>query len=310
MRISVIIPTKNRREDLLTTLYSIVQQSRPPEEVIVVDQSREDCEKEVLELFKQGEKSNLIYIWNRDIPGPAAARTAGFNKSNGDIIFFVDDDVTLEKDCIENLLYSYETNPHLGGIGGADTQRADWSLLWLLGKSLFTCGPFSLRENGWFFTGWIPHYFHDKLNEPYPSQWLFEGIMSFKRHVVEEIKFDKQLTGHVFIAGTDFNYRASQKYTLAIDPRVKGYHRGGTVALYDMKEDHRKRVSGEWYFFGKNIKKTPLNCLFFTWRLFGSLLVALLISIRRGSLDPLRGFWAGMESGATQYRKAFSRSSG
>ena len=308
MQLSVIIPTKNRKEDLLITLRSIIQQSRPPEEIIIVDQSQEACKDEILELFaSSGNKSNLMYLWERDISGAGAARDAGFKRSSGEIVFFVDDDVTLEKDCIENLLHSYETNPHLGGIGGVDTERANWSLLWLLGKSLFTCGPFSLKKDGWFFTGWIPHYFHKRLTSPYPSRWLVEGIMSFKRHLVAEIGFDKQLTGHVFVHGIDFNYRASQKYPLAIDPKVKGYHRGGMVALYDMKGDHHKRVSGEWYFFGKNIKKTPLNCLFFAWRLFGSLLVALLISIHHGSVDPLRGFLSGMKSGSVQYRKVFSK---
>ena len=132
--------------------------------------------------------------------------------------------------------------------------------------------------------------------------------MSFRRHVVEEVGFDKQLVGHVFMDDIDFTFRASKKYPLAIDPGVKGYHRGGMVALYNRKEDHEKRVSGEWYFFGKHVKKNLLNNFFFAWRLFGSLLVALAISLRYGSLDPLRGFLNGMRIGATQYRKFFRRS--
>lgn len=308
MRISVIIPTKSRKEDLMTTLHSVIQQSRPPEEIIIVDQGQESCKEKILELLKaNGNKSDLVYLWDRDIPGPAAARTAGFKKSSGEIVFFVDDDVSLYGDCIENLLHSYETNPLLDGIGGADTERTNRNILWLLAKSLFTCGPFSSKKGGWFFTGWVPHYFHNRLTAPYPSRWLFEGMMSFKKHVVEEIGFDKQLTGHVFVAGVDFNFRASKKYCLAIDPRVKGYHRGGKVALYNTKQDHEKRVAGLWYFFRKNIEKTPQNILFFAWRLLGSLLVALATSLRFDSLDPLRGFLAGMRIGATQYRKVLPK---
>jgi glycosyltransferase involved in cell wall biosynthesis len=306
MRISIIIPTKNRKEDLLVTLQSIVAQSRPPEEIIIVDQSLESCEGEIEGLFfPVKDTAKVVYIWDRNVPGPAMARTKGFENSSGEIVFFVDDDVTLEGDCIERLLQTYETNPHIDGIGGVDTRIATQNLLWLMAKSLFTCGPFSLKKGGWFFTGWAPSYFHNRLTTPYPSQWLFEGIMSFRRYVVKDVGFDKKLTGHVFIAGIDFNYRASKKYLLVIDPKVKGYHRGGMVSLYNMKQDHEKRVSGEWYFFRKNIQGTTLNTLFFAWRLLGSLLVASAISLYYGSLDPLRGFWSGMKIGATRYRRVF-----
>lgn len=104
----------------------------------------------------------------------------------------------------------------------------------------------------------------------------------------------------------DFTFRASKKYPLAIDPKVKGYHRGGMVALYNMRGDHERRVSGEWYFFGKNIEKTLPNILFFAWRLLGSLLVSLAVSLRHNTVDPIRGFLTGMENGTILYRR-FSR---
>ena len=68
MGISIIIPTKNRKEDLLITLRSIIQQSRLPEEIVIVDQSRKDCKEEILELLRvNGSKLDLIYVWDRDI---------------------------------------------------------------------------------------------------------------------------------------------------------------------------------------------------------------------------------------------------
>jgi len=308
VRISVIIPTKNRKEDLLTTLRSIIQQTHGPEEVIIIDQSEEDCKEDILGLFKTArDKPDLTYVWDKSISGLTEARAKGFKESRGEVVFFIDDDITLEKDCIKNLVQTYQANPHLGGIGGVDTSWKDKSLFWLLVGSLFSCGPFALRKGGWFFTGWIPHYFHNRLTAPYPSRWLLGGLMSFRRQVVEDIGFDEQLAGHGFADGKDLTFRASERYSLALDPTVKCYHRGGTVALYNLKQDHEKRVSGEWYFFRKNIDNTPLNTLFFIWRMFGSLLVALLESIHYGSLDPLRGFWTGTQAGAVQCRKVFPR---
>lgn len=307
MRISIIIPTKNRQQDLMITLRSLIQQSRPAEEVIIIDQSQESCKKEILELFKaDGNKSDLIYLWDKDISGLAVARTIGLMKSIGEIVFFLDDDITLEENCIENLLRTYDENPHIGGIGGVDTSWINKSLLLLLIRTVFTCGPFSGKKGGWFFTGWIPHYFHNRLTKPFPSWWFLGGMMSFRRYVLEEIGFDKQLQGHDFVGPIDLTFRASEKYYLVIAPRVKGYHRGGLVALYNIKEDYEKRVSGDWYFFRKNIKKTPLNILLFAWSHFGRLSGTIAASLFCGSLDPLRGYLAGMKIGATQYRKVFS----
>ncbi|MFN3467695.1 MAG: glycosyltransferase, partial [Candidatus Brocadiales bacterium] len=231
----------------------------------------------------------------------------GFKKSSGEIVFFLDDDITMDRNCIRNLLQTYQENSHLDGIGGVDTSCEKRNLFWLLLSSLFSCGPFSLRKGGWFFTGWVPHYYHNKLTALYPSRWLLGGIMSFKRHVVEEVGFDEQLNGHSFADGKDCTFRASKRHNLVIDPKVKGYHRGGMVALYNMRQDHEKRVSGEWYFFRKNIEITPMNVLFFIWRIFGSLLVALFDSVVYGSLDPLRGFLMGMRIGATNYNKIFPK---
>ncbi|HHT9118160.1 MAG TPA: hypothetical protein ACFYD1_05980, partial [Candidatus Hypogeohydataceae bacterium YC38] len=117
---------------------------------------------------------------------------------------------------------------------------------------------------------------------------------------------DKQLAGHVFMDDIDFTFRASGKYPLAIAPTVKGYHRGGKVALYNVKEDYEKRISGDWYFFGKHIKKTPLNILFFMWSHLGRFSGTIVASLLCGSLDPWRGYLAGTKIGAKQYRDTFS----
>ena len=42
MLISVIIPTKNRPNDLLAAIKSIVDQNRIPDQIVVIDQSEGD----------------------------------------------------------------------------------------------------------------------------------------------------------------------------------------------------------------------------------------------------------------------------
>lgn len=49
--ISILMPTKDRIEELLETLDSITGQEHPPEEVVIIDQSAEDCELLVATLY-------------------------------------------------------------------------------------------------------------------------------------------------------------------------------------------------------------------------------------------------------------------
>lgn len=100
--ISVIIPTFNRKALLAETLDSILQQTLPASEIIVVDDHSTDG---TLEFLKE-KYSQVIGVSNKG-KGPGAARNTGFKVSTGRYVkFFDSDDLmthnTLEAQC--NLL--------------------------------------------------------------------------------------------------------------------------------------------------------------------------------------------------------------
>jgi len=87
MQISTVIPAYNRADLIGETLRSIVSQTRPPMEVIVVDDGSADGTPEVVESF--GGPVRLVRQANA---GAGAARNAGFALARGDIIHFMDSD--------------------------------------------------------------------------------------------------------------------------------------------------------------------------------------------------------------------------
>jgi glycosyltransferase involved in cell wall biosynthesis len=90
-RISVIIPAFNRVLLLQHTLRSLVSQTWPAFEIIVVDDGSTDGTAEMAEKF--GHPVRVIRQHNQ---GPAAARNRGFYESSGDYIHFFDsDDIAL-----------------------------------------------------------------------------------------------------------------------------------------------------------------------------------------------------------------------
>lgn len=86
LRISVIIPVYNRAAMLREALRSVEGQSRPPDEIIVVDDGSTDESGEAALEF---EGVSLIQQPNRGI---SAARNAGIAKALGDLVAFLDSD--------------------------------------------------------------------------------------------------------------------------------------------------------------------------------------------------------------------------
>ena len=92
-KISVVIPTYNREKLVSNAINSVLQQTLPVSEIIVVDDGSVDGTKEVLSDF--GDK--IVYIYQEN-GGIAAARNTGIRAATGDWIAFLDsDDIWVEE---------------------------------------------------------------------------------------------------------------------------------------------------------------------------------------------------------------------
>ena len=87
MKISVIIPTWNRSSYLARALESVLAQSIPPHEVIVVDDGSTDDTREII---KQ-QFSNVRYLYQEN-RGVSSARNTGIGAAGGDWIALLDSD--------------------------------------------------------------------------------------------------------------------------------------------------------------------------------------------------------------------------
>ena len=92
-KVSVIIPTYNRKEILAKTLdYLMVQDySKDQYEIIVIDDGSTDATQEMVK-SKMERGVNLRYLYQKQ-RGPHFARNLGIEKARGEIIIFVDSDI-------------------------------------------------------------------------------------------------------------------------------------------------------------------------------------------------------------------------
>lgn len=87
MRVAAVIPTYNRAHLIRRSIKSVLSQTRPVDEVIVVDDGSIDSTRDVVSEF--GERVHYIYQENR---GVTAARNRGVAASTSDWIAFLDSD--------------------------------------------------------------------------------------------------------------------------------------------------------------------------------------------------------------------------
>ena len=86
--VSVVIPTKNRKEFLLRAARSALAQTFAPKEVIVVDDGSEDGTPEAVRDLGDPR----VILLSSSAPGTAHARNTGIEAARGDLIAFLDDD--------------------------------------------------------------------------------------------------------------------------------------------------------------------------------------------------------------------------
>lgn len=95
MKVSVIIPTYNEEKVIGECLKSLSKQTYKEMEVIVVDDGSTDKTADVI---------STIHLLRQKHEGPGAARNLGAKHTKGDILVFVDADMTFEPDFIKKLV--------------------------------------------------------------------------------------------------------------------------------------------------------------------------------------------------------------
>ena len=109
-RLSVVITCHNYGTLLPGCLESVLSQSLPPDEVIVVD----DASNEDIQAIVDNYKSAGVRFLRVDYRHPIAARRAGFEISSGEILCFVDGDDQLGEDYFRNGLPCFASSPNIG----------------------------------------------------------------------------------------------------------------------------------------------------------------------------------------------------
>ena len=108
MKISVIIPTYNRKKTLARAIQSVINQSFSPFEILIIDDGSNDGTEE----WGKANFQNIKYIYQNN-HGVSSARNIGIENAYGDWVAFLDwDDEWLPNKLYEQVK-SIESNPKM-----------------------------------------------------------------------------------------------------------------------------------------------------------------------------------------------------
>ena len=122
--ISVVIPTYGREAVLCNTIQNVLEQTYPAFELIIVDQtsSHEPATTDFLASLAANPQVSLYTVAWASLP---AARNYAVERSHGDIILFLDDDVELPQGFLAAHAHNYQTQPEVGAVAGGPPCRIE-----------------------------------------------------------------------------------------------------------------------------------------------------------------------------------------
>lgn len=116
--ISIIVPIYNVQDYLIRCVDSLLQQSYPNIEILLVDDGSSDKSGEIADSFKI--KDPRIVVIHKKNGGLSDARNAGLSVASGDYIGFVDSDDYVDKRMYEELLKAFNTHNNVDFVSGID----------------------------------------------------------------------------------------------------------------------------------------------------------------------------------------------
>jgi len=174
MDITVVLCTYNRCKSLLTALNSAAASVLPQSvewEILVVDNNSKDATREVVEDFCKRNPSRFRYLYEPK-PGKSNALNSGIREARGHIIAFMDDDVQVEPDWLQNLTASLHDGEWTGAGGRVIPEWSRPAPPWLSPQAWYAAGPLVQFDLG------------DKAGELFEPP--FGTNMAFRKSVFEK----------------------------------------------------------------------------------------------------------------------------
>ncbi len=284
--ISAIIPTYERPVELQSCIRSIIDQTRPPQELIVVDDGNLGEVPLLREINERGIR--CLYL-KKEKKGVISSRNLGARVASGDVVFLLEDDVVLFPDFIEEIMnvYCLEGLGDVGGVGGVTvpivpaSKGSAFYRLTQMAFLLMSKKPAQILPSGFDTADFDRSLFKGK--DPVQVDLLPGGLCSFKKEVLKEFSFSERYqdaSGYAQGEDRDFSYKVSRRYKLYVNPKARAYHLKASKSGFGTKRKQgRLFVLSRYMFFRDYLAHEGWRWALFFYSLFGFFMLRALIAL-------------------------------
>jgi len=226
---SVIICTHDRPGPLRRAADSALAQTRPPAELIVVNDGDGEIDPAVPEAAAAAAVRFAAVRQGR--PCLPASRNRGMALARGDVVMLLDDDMVLPRRFLERLLALYEADVagDVAGIGAVAVEPARHGLggrLWAAAWSLLDSERWLPRRCAARHVR-LPAVLRSRLA---PARRLTGGTISLRADVAAVERFDEGLGGYALGEDREFCARVGARRALFLCPSLHLVHEKAPAA--------------------------------------------------------------------------------
>jgi len=293
VKLSAVIPTRNRPEDLERAVRSVCAQTRAPDELLIIDQSADESSRErvLRALAERGRSIVVDYVLDARIAGLVAAKKVAVARAHGDVVCFLEDDIVLEPDYLAEIERGFATQSGMVGCCGVVTNlpplpRLYFPLFHFFHRGIFRDARVGVHGN---VTG--------KGLPLIPSDYVSGGLSAYRREVFDRVPFDVE-NQFFMLEDIDFSTRVAKLYGphLYINPNARLEHRMSPVnrAVLGPRQERKVR---EFLVFYKKRRAERARAADLALLLVGLLLEAMFQAVQTRRWAPLPGYFRGIWHG-------------
>jgi len=288
LKISAIIPTKNRPNDLIDAIDSVLLQTLTPIELIIVDQSQEPSSYLFSGKFCHS-PINLRYVHRPDITSLVQAKQFGVSVSNGAFVSFLEDDIVLDCNFFQKLADGFKQKTEMIGCCGRITNQPNSSKLYTFLHTLFF--------QGILYDPRVKIFNSNEKVDLVESHMISGGLSMWKSSVFDLEHFDTK-NGFFMMEDVEFSTRLAKRVPngLFVNCQAMAIHKVSPVNRleYDLRQAQKMREAVIFYKKRRRWKGAMLGIsLAMVWWTLG----AVMECFERRTLSPLRGHVLGVARG-------------
>lgn len=308
MKVTVIVPTYRRPDDLARCLSALLCQAHTPYQIVVVARADDAATHACLADHVTPRVLNVVVAIVAE-PGQVAALNRGLDAATGDVIAITDDDAAPRSDWVERIAAAFEADPELGALGGRDWVHEGGRVLdgerEMVGK---------VRRSGRIIGN-----HHLGVGDAREVDLLKGANMSYRRAAIGDLRFDKRLRGTGAQTHNDMAFSMSVKragWKLVYDPLVAVDHYPAERAGEDPRNAQTFASMRNAAFNLHLILRghlSPLHREAAWWwyaligtRVYPGLLHAGLGALQEGSRTAVIARWRAVRNGACDARRALA----